>query len=223
MIHRLGFRRNPGKYLSVVATCATADNARMHHHAGVRSVSGTMASRAYHCRRHVPDRWGGQVGHQECGRRRMAGRTIRAGRHVRGGRITFLFGCDAHGKGLPVVALRAVADDAGVVHHRRRVGGRGRNQKSTRTGTGRRMAEFTWHAGRHVARWYGLGCDADKGLSNVAARASGDDAGVIHHPRNKVGLVMAQRTGLLGRQVIRRHQAARCELFPVCGHVAAVA
>jgi len=209
MIHRLGFRRNPGKYLSVVATCATADYARMHHHAGVRSVSGTMASRTYHCRRHVPDRWSGKVGHQESRRRRVAGRAIRTGRHVRGGRIILGFGCDAHGKGLPVVALCAVADDAGVVHHRRRVGGRGRNQKPTRTGMGRRMAEFAWHAGRHVARWYGLGRDADKALAVVAARASGDNAGVVHHPRNKVGLVMAQRTGLLGRQVTRRHQAAR--------------
>jgi len=128
---------------------------------------------------------------------------------VRGGRIILGFGCDAHGKSLPVVALRAIADDAGMVHHRRRVGRRGRNQKSTRAGMGRRMAEFAWHAGRHVARWYRLGRDANKALAAVAARASGDDAGVVHHSRNKVGLVMAQRTGLLGRQVIRRHQSAR--------------
>lgn len=217
MVNRFGFRRHPSENLAVVATCATADDAGMGHHTGSGPEPGAMAGRTDLRGRQMPDRRGGQVGHQEGGRRGMAGRAIRACRHVRCGRITLLFGRDADRKGLPGMTQRTIIHDARVVHH----GRRGRYHKGREVA--RRMAKFARHIGRQVVHRFGPGRDTDKDLTVVAVRTTGDDAGVVHLARYKVGLVVAQRACLVRRQVVRRHQAAGSKLFPIRSLVAAVA
>ena len=174
MINWLGLRRDAGKDLAVVAICATADDA---------------------CVVHCPSGESTGIGISRC----VAGLTRCTGRQM-----VHRFGHRRHsGKNLTVVASRATAGDAGVVHFPRVIGStmaertrrgsrqvicRFRASSRNREAHRRGMAALAWRRTRPSmgrARRLGYRCHSNsKGFGSshetVASRATTDDTGVLH-------------------------------------------
>ena len=154
VVHRLGYRRHSGKYLSIMASRASAGNAGVVHHPRV-IARAIMAERACRGRRQMIGRLAAAGRNREAGCRGMA---TFARRHARRG-VGRGYGLRFRShpvKGnshvLVTMASRATAEDAGMVHHR--------SAKPARTRLARGMAGLARHAGRQVIRWLGCRCDS---------------------------------------------------------------
>ena len=174
VVYRLGYRRHPGKYLSIMTSRASAGDAGVVHYTrviaraimaertsrGRRQVIGRLAAAG--CNRETGCR--GMAAFARCHARRGVGRGYGLGfrRHTVKG--------NAHV--LVTMASRTTTEDAGMVHRR--------SAKTARRRLARGMAGLARHAGRQVVRWLGDRRDTGKYLAIVAIGASADDAGVIH-------------------------------------------
>lgn len=119
VVHRLGYRRHPGKYLSIMTSRASARDTGMVHYAGV-ITRAIMAERTRRSRRQMIGRLGAAGRDREAGCRGMA--TFARSRACRG--VGSRYGLwyrrntvkgNAHV--LVTMACRATTEDAGMVHH----------------------------------------------------------------------------------------------------------
>jgi len=122
MVHRFGLRRHPGKDLAVVASRATAGNARVVH--DPRVIGRPMAQRANRSSRQVIGRFRASGRNRETHGRGMAAFARRGTRRSMGRVRRLVNRCHSNSKGLwstnESVASCATADDAGVPHNRSR-------------------------------------------------------------------------------------------------------
>lgn len=143
VVHRLGDRRHAGKDLAVVASRATADDARVVHFP--RVIGGAMAERAHRSRRQVIGRLGAASRNRKARCRAVAALARRGARRTVG-RGHCLRHRSHTGKGyahvLKTMAGRTTTEDTRVRHQR--------SGKSTRIGFTCRVAGLARRIGRQM-------------------------------------------------------------------------
>jgi hypothetical protein len=178
MVAWLGHRIYSCKALTIVASRAAVEDAKVVHYARAGTISSSMTQGTSLSRGNVVDRLRSDACcSDESSGREMTGRTIQRSRQVCGWCVRFVLGRDASKAQSIAMAAHAIVDDTNMVH-----------QCPGKVGElARRVASLARTIGRQVIARFGYWRDARKYLSVVARCTAAEDATMAHCRSGEVG------------------------------------